>query len=204
MQEHLQSDDIEFLLDGNEGFATFPLRKHLATCEECRSRLDRARAVNDLLEHLPHVPPRGDFASRVMAEVHVFEPWHVTLTESVKRVVPQQGPWRVLAGVGAGGVAISVSVLAVWVSLRLDLAVYAAQLGVARLQATTASTAGAAVSSMFGESALAAVREGGMPAIAIGIAAILTTFAAATLGLRRLLAASHRRQDNRQGNRQGH
>ena len=193
-QNHIQPEDIDFLLDGDEGFVSFPLRKHLAECEECRARLDSARAVNDLLEHLPHVPPRGDFASRVMAQVEVFEPWHVTLAESVKRVVPRQGPWRVLAGVGAGGVALSVSAIAIWVSLRFDLAVYAAQLGLTRLQATTVSTAGAALSGMFGESAVTAIRDGGVPAIAIGVGALLATCAAATLGLRRLLTASHRRQ----------
>jgi hypothetical protein len=194
MQEHIQPEDIDFLLDGDEGFASFPLRKHLAACAECRARLERAQAINEVLEHLPHVPPRGDFASRVMDHVQVFEPWHVTVVESARRMVPRQRAWRVLAGVGVGGVAISVSALAIWVSMRLDLALYAAQLGLTRLQATTASTAGAAVSSMFGESALVAVREGGMPAIVIGLGALVTTFAVATLGLRRLLTASRRRQ----------
>lgn len=193
MPEHIQPEEIDFLLDGDEGFASFPLRKHVATCEDCRARVDQARAVNDLLERLPHVPPRRDFANRVMAQVQVFEPWYITLAEAAKRTIPHQGPWRVLAGASAGGVAISLTALAIWVSTRLDLAVYAAQLGLTRLQATTASTAGAAVSSMFGEPALAALRDGGMPAIVIGVAAFLATLAVATLSLRRLLTATHRR-----------
>ena len=130
-----------------------------------------------------------------MAQVQVFEPWYVTLAESVKRVVPAPGTVA-RAGRrgrrGRGDFGVGTRHLGVH---RLDLAVYAAQLGLTRLQATTVSTAGAAVSGMFGESALTAVRDGGVPAIAIGVGALLATCAAATLGLRRLLTASHRRQE---------
>jgi hypothetical protein len=192
-QDHIQPEEIDLLLDGDEGFAVFPLRKHLAACDACRAKLDRARAVNDLLEHLPHARPRAGFAAGVMSRVQVFEPWHVSLADTVRRVIPRTGPWRVVTGLAVGGLALSLSTIAVWVSLRLDLAVYAAQLGWTRLQTASATTAGAAVSSMFGDSALTALRDGGTPAVVIGIGVLLGSLAAATIGLRGLIGAARRR-----------
>src|SRR3954466_2185679 len=93
-QAHLLPEDVEFLLDGDQGFGSHPLRKHLEACDDCRVKLERARGLNELLERLPHVAPSRDFPSRVMSRVHVFEPWHVTLLETARRAVPTQGPWR--------------------------------------------------------------------------------------------------------------
>lgn len=191
-QSHLEPGDIELLLDGDEGFAVFPLRKHIAECAACQAELDEARAVTEMLERLPHTAPSPGFADAVMRQVSVIEPWHVTLTETARRFIPRPGPWRVLAGAGAGGAALTLSALAVWVSMRLDMAMYAGQLGWSRVESAMTSSASSLVASAFGEPALDAVRQGGLPAIVLGLSALAGVMAGATIGLRGLIAA-HRR-----------
>ena len=190
---HLQPGEIDLLLDGDEGFAVFPLRKHIESCDACRAELERARAVVALMERLPHLPASPRFADAVMKRVQVNEPWHITLADTARRWVPRSGPYRVLATAGAGGVALSLSALAVWVSLRIDFAIYAGQLGLSRAESAMASTASAFVANAFGEQALTAVRDGGLPVIVIGISALIGVMAGATVGLRGLIVAARRR-----------
>jgi hypothetical protein len=194
-QPHLEPGDIELLLDGDEGFSVFPLRKHLAACDQCQAEFERARATTELLERLPHESPRAGFADRVMSQVQVYEPWHVTLVEGVMRLFPRQGPWRVLAGAGAGGMALSLSALAIWVSLRMDFAVYAAQLGWNRAQSAVVSSAGMAVNNAFGEPALSVVRDGDLRSVILAVTAFVVLLGGATIGLRRLIGAQRRRRN---------
>jgi hypothetical protein len=149
-EPHIQPEEIDLILDGDEGFATHPRRKHLEACAECRATMERARELTAMLESLPHMPPRPDFAASVMARVQVFEPWHVTLVDGVRNLIPKRGPWRVAASLGVGGAALSVSAIAIWVTLKIDLAIYAVQMAGTRLQAASVSAAGSMVSSMFG------------------------------------------------------
>jgi hypothetical protein len=192
-QLHLAPEDIDFLLDGDEGFGVFPLRKHVAACPECQARLDEAKAVVRLIERLPHSAPSGGFADKVMARVNVFEPWYVTLADSARQFIPRRGPWRALLATGSGLAACTVTVLAAWVAMRLDLAVYAAQLGWTRVQTAAMTTAGATVSSVFGEPAFNALRDGGLPAIVMGTAGLVLILAVATLGFRGLVRVARRR-----------
>lgn len=192
-QPHIQPEEIDLILDGDEGFATHPRRKHLEACAECRAELERAREVNALLESLPHMPPRPDFAASVMARVQVFEPWHVTLLDTVKSLIPRRGPWRIATGIGLGGATLSVSALVIWISLKIDLAIYAVQMAGTRLQTASVSAANSVVSSMFGDEALVVIRDGGVSTLLIAITAFLLTLAGATIGLRRLLISARRR-----------
>lgn len=192
---HLGPDDIDFLLDGDEGFASYPIRKHLEGCEECRAELKRARELNEALERLPMPTPSDEFASRVMTRVQVFEPWHVALVDSARRLVPHAGPWRAVATAGAFGAAISVTAIALWVTLRLDLALYAAQLGGTRLREASVAALSSAVSSLFGEPVLSALQSsgglgGGGLALFGGV--LVVALIAATLGLRGLVASARR------------
>jgi hypothetical protein len=194
MQEpHIQPEEVDLILDGDEGFATHPRRKHLEACADCRAAIERAREVTAMLESLPHMPPSRDFAASVMAKVQVFEPWYVTVGDSVRRLIPKRGPWRVAASLGVGGAALSVSAIAIWVALRVDLAIYAVQMAGTRLQTASVSAAGSMVSSMFGDQALAVLRDGGVPALMIAATVFLATLAGATIGLRRLLISARNR-----------
>ena len=192
-EPHLAPEDIDFLLDGDEGFGVFPLRKHVAACADCRARLDDARAVARLIDRLPHGAPSAGFADKVMARVNVFEPWYVTVADSVRQYIPRTGPWRAMFATGTGLAAVTVTTLAVWVALRLDLAVYAAQLGWSRVQTSAMTTAGGAVSSLFGDAALDTLRAGGLPAIALAATGLLVVLAAATFGFRSLVRVARRR-----------
>jgi hypothetical protein len=191
---HLASEDIDFLLDGDEGFGSHPLRKHLEACAECRARLESARAVNALLEHLPHTSPAPGFADSVMSRVNVFEPWYITLAGAVRNVIPRTRPVRALVAAGAGIAAVTVSALAIWISLRLDLAVYAAQLGWTRIQTLVATGAGSVVSATLGEPALAVLRSGGIMTILLSLAGFVLLLAVATLGVRGLVTVARRRR----------
>ena len=192
-RSHLQPDEIDLLLDGDEVFAVFPLRKHIESCDECRAELEHARTVVGMIEHLPHLPASPRFADAVMRRVQVNEPWHVTASDTIRRLIPRSGPYRVLATAGAGGVALSLSAFAVWLSLRIDFAIYAGQLGLSRAESAMASSASALVSNAFGEPALAAMHDGGLPVILIGVAAVIGVLAGAPVGLRSLIAAARRR-----------
>ena len=74
---HLLPDEIDQLLDDEVGFGAAPLKAHIAECDDCRGRLDDARAVTALIEKLPHLAPSHRFSERVMGEVQPFVPWHV-------------------------------------------------------------------------------------------------------------------------------
>ena len=118
---HLLPQELDLLVDGDVGFGVTPLRAHVEACDECRDRLDALRAVAMQLDALPHFTPRLNFADRVMNEVQVIEPWHVALTESARRLVPQSTGVRVLAAAGAGLIATTISGSALWLAFRADL-----------------------------------------------------------------------------------
>jgi hypothetical protein len=118
---HLLPQELDLLVDGDVGFGVTPLRAHVESCDECRERLDALRAVAIQLDALPHFTPRLNFADRVMHEVQVIEPWHVALTASARRLVPQSTGMRVLAAAGAGLAATTISGSALWLAFRADL-----------------------------------------------------------------------------------
>jgi hypothetical protein len=192
-EPHHIPEHIDIHLDGDEGFFSYPLRKHLQGCADCRTALERARAVNDLLERLPHSAPRADFSQRVMSKVQVFEPWYVSLADSAARLIPARGPWRTLTAIGTGAAALTLSALVIWVATRIDVAAYAAHLGWTRLESWAVAAGSSVVSSLFGEAALASVQKGGATTLAIGATLLIAALAVATFGLRTLLATARRR-----------
>src|SRR6476646_413137 len=91
---HLLPDEIDLLLDDEVGFGVNPLRSHLRDCAECRAKVEDARFVVDVLADLPHFAPSHSFASRVMSQVPVFVPWHVSARQTVAQYVPQSQSMR--------------------------------------------------------------------------------------------------------------
>lgn len=177
MTRHLLPNEIDLMVDGDAGFGLAPLRAHVAECEECRARIEALRAIVDALDTLPHFAPRREFADAVMAKVQVIEPWHVALTETVRRLVPSGTPMRLLAAAGAGMVAVAVSGSALWLALRVDLATWAFNLFLDRGR----------------EAVLGAVQTaapGGLGALAAGVTLLAASALAAVAGFRRLAVAS--------------
>lgn len=189
---HLLPDEIDQLLDGEVGFGVAPLQAHVEACAHCRAELSEARAVVAELERLPHFAPSPRFAMRVMSQVQVFEPWHVTAVNALSRWLPRSRPARLLAATGAGGMAIAVSALALWATVRLDAFIFFIQLLAERTRSGAISLFGDAVASAFGPSALVAIQRGGTAAL-MGATAFLLALVVAALGLRALTAAAKRR-----------
>ncbi|MDP1861143.1 MAG: hypothetical protein Q8K82_20885 [Gemmatimonadaceae bacterium] len=175
---HLLPEEIDLLLDGEEGFGVNPLTEHLSTCPGCRAEFEAQREVTTALERLPHFTPSRLFAARVMCKVEVFEPWHVAARESVRRWLPQSHAGRSLA-FGAGGVtAVAMTFLTVWLAHRADAVLFVGSLVAQRSREAVSGAVQGAVVSTLGQGAATAVETNG----AIGWSIALAGAALAILG----------------------
>ena len=193
INRHLLPDEIDLLVDGDVGFGVAPLRAHVRQCAECRMRVDEAREIVDALESIPHLAPSPLFSERVMAQVHVFEPWHVAARDSVRRLVPRSLPARVAAGVAAASMAVALTVVSVWVATRLDLLSYVGGAALEQGRMALATVLAAVVGTAFGPEAAAFVRTTGAVGLVITTFALAGAATAAVIGVRRLATASSRR-----------
>jgi hypothetical protein len=189
---HLLPNEIDLLVDGDlsAGFGVSPLRAHLDECADCRARVDELRAVADLLDSLPHHAPRLRFADEVMAQVQVVEPWHVALTDSARKLVPEGKAGRALVAAGAGVAAVTVSGSAVWLAFRADLATWAFNLFLDRGRESVIGGAGELAARALGPDAVATLSQGGVSAFAIPTALLLVSAVAAAAGFRRLASTA--------------
>jgi anti-sigma factor RsiW len=188
---HLLDSEIDLLVDGEVGFGVAPLRAHLGECAECRAAYDRERALVAALEQMPHALPSSAFAERVMSEVRVFEPWHVTVLDAGRRWMPASRPLRVVAAAGASVVALLITAVSALAVMRADTAVFLGQLGFDRLRAGLATLGRELASAALGPDAAASLGTGGATWGMVVAAAIGTALVAA-LGLR-FMASSARR-----------
>src|SRR5436305_4371278 len=112
---HLLPDEIDLLLDDEVGFGVAPLKAHIRDCADCRARVDEARFVVEALEDIPHFAPSHRFADRVLAQVPVFVPWHVTARDTVARWLPQSRPGRVAVAALVTSAASVFTVVLLWI-----------------------------------------------------------------------------------------
>jgi anti-sigma factor RsiW len=190
---HLLPDEIDQLLDGEAGFGVAPLIAHIETCPACRAELAEARQVVNALERLPHFAPTPAFSDRIMSQVQVFEPWHVTALDTVKQWVPSSRSARVLALGTTSVFGLIVSVLAVWMAVRLDAFLFFFELASQRARAALFDAVGGAIANTFGSAAVDALRAGGMTA-ALGVSGFLLLIVIAAVGLRALVGTARRRR----------
>ena len=190
---HLHPNEIDLLLDGDAGFGLAPLKAHVRRCPDCAAQVEDARRLVQLLDELPHFAPAPFFADRVMARVQVFEPWHVTLRDSVRRWMPQTRPMQALAGAAAATVFAMVSVAAIALLGRLDVVAFAWGMAVERGRGMLVTTLGEMIGAIFGPTAVVTLAG----ASAGGLLAFVALFLAALVGAALLLRAattSFRRQ----------
>jgi hypothetical protein len=187
---HLLPNELDLLVDGETGFGVVPLRSHLDECVDCRGRFEALRRVSDSVETLPHFTPKLRFADDVMAKVQVIEPWHVALVEGARRLVPQSTPMRVLAGAGAGAMAVTISGGALWLAFRADLATFAFSIVADRSRQTLVSGAGEVAASALGSDATAAIANGGATSLLLTSGILALVAIGAALGFRRLAATA--------------
>lgn len=191
---HLLPDELELLADGEEGFGTAPLLAHVERCEACRLELVARRRVVDALDDLPHFTPSPLFAYKVMKNVQVFEPWHVTALDTTRRFLPQSRLGRVIAGVTAGAAGLTTTLFATWLAFRFDTAVFVFNIVMARVREIALGVTSSLGSGLLGESASATIRANGATPIVIASSVLFLLLIGAAFGLRRVAAASRRRR----------
>lgn len=196
---HLLPDEIDLLVDGEEGFGVAPLAGHIEQCAHCRAEVDKQLKLVSALERLPHLEPSPLFAYRVMTRVPIFEPWHVAALDSVRRFVPRSRPARMLAAAAGGLVAVTLTLAALWIGSQLGTVTLVANVATERLRASLVEFLGGAVSALVGEGAATAVLGSGPAGIAAALGAFLLTVIIAAVGIRALAqravaASAHRRR----------
>ncbi|HSA55062.1 MAG TPA: hypothetical protein VLE53_05125 [Gemmatimonadaceae bacterium] len=183
---HLLPDEIDLLVDGEEGFGVAPLAAHVEQCARCRAEVDHQLDLVSSLERLPHLEPSPLFAYRVMSKVQVFEPWHVTVLDSVRRFVPRSRPALVLAAASAGFVAVTLTLAALWIGTQLGTVALVANLATERLRASVLDFMGATMSALVGETAAAALLGSGPAGVGAALGAFFLTVILAAVVLRAL------------------
>ena len=188
---HLTPQEFDLLVDGEEGFGMAPLAGHIEECVTCRTELEAQQRLVGALDKMPHFTPSPLFAYRVMRQVQVFEPWHVTAMNSVERFVPRSRPARVLAAGVAGIVATTLTLGTIWLASRLDAVAFLVTLAAERMRALGSQAVSGFVSSALGQNGLAVSSD---TRIALAATGFLAAVAISAFGLRAIAAASRRRR----------
>jgi hypothetical protein len=191
---HLLPDEIDLLLDDEVGFGVSPLRAHLRDCADCRDRVVAAKRVMEALEDVQHFAPSHAFADRVMSQVPVFVPWHVTARQSALRYVPRSRPARVMVGVTATAMASVLTALILWVATQTDALQLAGAVASGRLGSLMLDAARTVLSTMFGDQMFAIIQQAGTVGIAAALLGVAMLAAGSVFGLRALAVASSRRR----------
>jgi hypothetical protein len=183
---HLLPDEIDQLLDGEVGFGVAPLQAHVRECAQCQAALADGQIIVDALEQLPRFAPAPGFATRVMAQVEVYEPWHVAARDAVATTLaplaPRSKPVRVLIGSSAVAVLALVTVGSLWLAGHLDAVVFFGAVFRARALQTLASIGSAVTSALVGRPTGDAVVRGSIAVLAAtmllyGLAVLVAVFA---------------------------
>jgi hypothetical protein len=191
---HLLPDEIDLLVDGEEGFGVAPLVAHVERCGASRADLEAHQRLITSLERLPHFAPSPLVTHRVVSQVQVFEPWYVAVGNTVARLIPRSRPARVLAGATAMVMAITLTLASVWVATRADAVVFLATVALERVRAAGLDAVGALVSATLGDAGTAALPLAGSGGLTVAIATLLLTVLAAAIGIRQLAVVSRRRR----------
>lgn len=190
---HLLPEEIDLLLDGEEGFGVNPLKAHLAQCAGCRAEYEAQREVSLALEALPHIAPSARFADKVMSNVQVFEPWHVTWRDNLRRALPRTQVGRALV-FGTGGVmAITMTMLTVWLAHRADAVLFLGALIGQRTREAISGGVHDAVVATVGQGAATTVAANGVAGVAVAASVLAIAVLGTAFGLKTLASAARRR-----------
>ncbi len=193
LERHLRPDEIELLLDGEEGFGAAPLKGHVRSCVSCLRELESANELMVALDDLPDFVPSANFADRVMNQVHVFEPWHAAATRTAVRLAPATRPARIAAGLAAALSAGVLSAGTTWALARADIALILTQFGLERLRDQANAAAYSVTSTVLGQPGLDVVGSGSPELAAAALGGFVAVVGMGVVGLRALATASRRR-----------
>lgn len=191
---HLLPEEIDLLLDGEEGFGVNPLKAHLALCEECRAEFEAQREVSAALESLPHFAPSPRLTERIMSQVQIFEPWHVSFRENVRRALPRTPVGRTILVATGGVMAVTMSALTVWLAHRADAVLFLGALVGQRMRDAFSGGVHDAVVATVGQGAATTVTSNGLAGVALGLSALGVAVLGTALGLKSLAAAARSRR----------
>lgn len=189
---HLRPDEIELLLDGEEGFGVAPLRAHAQSCLVCRTELAQARELMVALDSLPDFAPSASFSDKVMSQVQVFEPWHAAAARTVAQVVPASRPARIAAGFGAAITAGLATAGTTWAIARADMAVVLTQLGLERFREQVVAAGNDVLYTVVGQPGLDALRGSSPEVMALALGGFVAAAGMGVVGIRALATASRR------------
>ncbi len=187
---HLRPDEIELLLDGEEGFGVAPLRAHVRSCSSCQTELEQARELMVALDALPDFVPSAGFSDRVMSQVQVFEPWHAAATRTVGQLVPATRPARIAAGFGAAVTAGLATAGATWAVARADMAVVLTQLGLERFREQVVAAGSDVISTVLGQPGLDALRGSSPEVMALAAGGFVAAAGMGVVGIRALASTT--------------
>lgn len=171
-----------------------PLKAHLAQCAGCRAEFEAQREVTNALESLPHFAPSPLLSQRIMSQVQIFEPWHVTLRDRVASALPRTRAGRTLV-FGTGGVmAVTMSILTVWLAHRADAVLFLGALIGQRLRDAVTGGVSDAVASTVGQGAAATVASNGLLGVGLAVAALALAVLGTAFGLKSLASVSRSRR----------
>jgi hypothetical protein len=192
---HLLPDEIELLLDDDEvGFGATPLKAHIRDCAECRAQVDEARFVVESLEDLPHFAPAHDFASRVMRQVPVFVPWHVTARETIAQYIPQSPAARVAVAALATSVASILTVAILWIATQTDALVVASSAAGDQVKGVVFEAGRVILTTVFGDQMFTIIQRTGSVGITVAVLGLVAATGGSIAGLRALATASASRR----------
>jgi hypothetical protein len=191
---HLLPDEIDLLIDDEVGFGVAPLKAHIRDCDHCRAQVDDARRVLAALEEVPHFSPSHTFANKVMAQVPVFVPWHVTARDTVARWLPQSRSARVAVAALATSAASVLTVAILWIATQTDVLVLATSAAGDQIQNLVYNAGRDVLATVFGDQVFAIIQHTGTVGIAAALLGLVTTAGASIAGLRALAAVSSRRR----------
>jgi hypothetical protein len=192
---HLLPDEIDLLLADDEvGFGVSPLKAHVGACAECRAKVEEARFVVDALEALPHFAPSHDFANKVMLQVPVFVPWHVTARETIARYLPRSRPAQIAVAALATSVASILTVVILWIATQTDALVVASSAAGDQMKGAVFNAGQAVLTTVFGDQMFAVIQRTGSVGIAAAVLGLAAATGASIAGLSALATASSRRR----------
>ena len=191
---HLLPDEIDLLLDNEVGFGVAPLKAHARECDECRARLENARLVVTSLEAAPHFAPSLAFADRIMSQVPVFVPWHVTARETAARWLPQSRTARITVAALATSAASVLTAEILWVAAQTRGLVFASGAAGDEVRSLLLSGTHTLLAAVFGDQVSAMIQAAGTVGIAAALVGLGAATAASIAGLRALALASSRRR----------
>lgn len=193
MQErHLRPDEIELLLDGEEGFGVAPLRAHVRQCASCDTELSKARELMVMLDTLPDFAPSPQFADRLMAQVQVFEPWHAAALHSAQKFVPATKPARIAASIGAVISAGALTAAGTWAVARADMAMFMTAIGLESFREQLVAATRDLSNTLLGPSGVSALQSSSPEMLALFMGGFVAISGLGVVGLRALATASRR------------